>query len=323
MPRTYFITGGAGNLACQLTFQLCRQGSRIILFDRVDRPTAPIAPGVEYICGDLTRQEEVAERLNACRPDVLLHFASLLSGSCEADRELAWRINMDGAFWLFEAALRAGIQTVFFPSSLATYGDHPPAPLPADFPQWPDSLYGVTKVAGERLGCYYHRRHGMDFRCIRLPMIISRRAPAGAVSAYASRAFVESVQRGGFTFGVNPQTRAAALYVKDVLDGIVTFLDVPRVKLTHSVYNIFGLSPSAAEIAESIQRVRPDCQFHFKPDPGVVKLIESWPASIDDLAARRDWGWAPKYDLDRLTADFLAELSAEQCPPADARGGAR
>jgi threonine 3-dehydrogenase len=315
MPESYLITGGAGNLACQLTFELAGAGNSITLFDVASGPAAAVARGSRYVRGDMTRGDDIAAVLESSRPTTVLHFASLLSGSCEADRGLAWRVNMDGAFALFEAALRAGVRTVFFPSSLATYGGTPPGALAEDFPQWPAGLYGVTKVACERLGVYYAERHGLDFRCLRLPVVISRYAPAGAASAYASRAFVEAVAAGQFTFKVRPDTRTAAVYVRDVLGGIVGLLAAPAGKLTRRVYNIAGLSVTPAEVADAITRRLPGVRFRFDPDPPVADLVAGWPAAVDDAAARRDWGWQPRFDLDRLADDFLADLRRPEGPP--------
>lgn len=316
MPETYLITGGAGNLACQLSFDLVARGRRVVLFDVAERPASDVAPGCEYVRGDLTRGADVAALIDRHRPGVILHFASLLSGASEQDRDLAWRVNMDGAFGLLEAAVRTGVRQFFFPSSVATYGGAVPSPLPEDFPQWPTGLYGATKVACERLGVYYHARHGLDFRCIRVPIVLSRFAPAGAASAYASRAFIDGVLAGRFTFRVAPQIRACAVYVKDVLTGIMALLDAPAARLTRRVYNIHGLSPSVDELTAAIAARVAGVDFRFDPDPAVVAMIGGWPSEIDDAAARRDWGWRPAYDLDRMADDFIAELRRTPGPAA-------
>ncbi len=311
MSERYLITGGAGNLACQLTFLLAAPSDSVALMDIADRPAAATAPGCDYLRCDISDQRALAERIEQLRPTTILHFASLLSGSCEEDRSLAWRVNMNGSFALFEAAIRNGVGKVFFPSSLATYGGTIPSPMPEDHPQWPEGLYGVTKLACERLGAYYATRHGLDFRCLRLPIVISRHAPAGAASAFASRAFVEAVQSGGYTFRVSPEPETSAVYVPDVLRGIVRLLDAPRERLSRQGYNIHGLPISAASIARAISARQPRARFDFDTDPHVAALISGWPSVIDDRAARHDWGWAPQYDIDRMADHFIAELRAE------------
>lgn len=307
MNGTCLITGGAGNLACQLTHRLAQRGGQILVADVAEGPVAPIPEGCRYIRGDLAAPGAIEQLIAEHRPEVVIHFASLLSGSSETDRPLAWRLNADASFALFEAALKAGVRQVFFPSSVAAYGGPLPDPVPEDQPQWPTGLYGATKLAVERLGTYYHVKHGLDFRSIRLPVVISRFAPLGAASAYASRAFVEAADQGRFVFKVRPQTGPSLIYVKDVLRAILALLDAPAERLTRRVYNIQAISPTAAEIAEAICRRLPAAQLSFEPDPATTALIESWPIRFDDAAARRDWGWRPQYDLPALADDFLGE----------------
>lgn len=316
MGERFLITGGAGNLACQLTFALADQADDIALMDIAKGPAAATAPGCRYIRSDISDRNATAECVQEVRPTTILHFASLLSGSCEQNRELAWRVNMDGMFALFETAIRNGVGKIFFPSSLATYGGTLPSPLPEDHPQWPEGLYGVTKVACERLGAYYAARHGLDFRCLRLPVVISRHAPAGAASAFASHAFVEAFRTGAYTFKVFAESQVSAVYVPDVLRAVVRLLESPRDRLNQPVYNIHGLSISAEMIARAISSRVPGSRFDFAPDLPTAHLIASWPAVVDDQAARRDWGWQPRYDaVDRLADDVLAELRAEASSP--------
>ena len=312
MGDTFLLTGGAGNLACQLTFDLAQEGHRVVLFDVAEAPQAPVAGGCVFVRGDITSREDIAAALSQHRPQRILHFASLLAGSSEQDRELAWRVNMTATFSLFELAVEHGVRQVFFPSSLASWGGKLPNPLPEDFSQWPDSLYGVCKMALERLGVYYHEKHGLDFRCLRLPVVLSAFAPAvGAASAYASRAFVEGVRCGQFTFRVRPQTRASTMYIKDVLRAIVELIEAPAQKLTRRVYNIHAIAPSAQQIADAVISRIPDAEMVFEPDLEAARLIESWPTEIDDASARRDWGWQPQYSLETLADDFIQDLRRE------------
>jgi threonine 3-dehydrogenase len=304
--ETILITGGAGNLARQLTDELVAAGHRVVL---VDLP--PPAPGLphEYHVADISDRERIELILAEVRPDRVLHFASLLSGGSEHDRARAWRVNVDGAFGLFEAALATGVGSVFFPSSVAAYGSPLPETVPPDQPQWPTGLYGVTKACVERLGVYYHQRFGLDFRCLRLPVVVSRFAPSGAASAYASRCFVEAASEHRYSFRVRPETRPSLIYVKDVLRAVRQLIEAPAEQLTRRVYNLQALSPTAAEISSAISRRVPEAELDFDPDPETVQLIESWPVRFDDTAARSDWGWAPCFDLDSLADDFLEELA--------------
>ena len=202
--------------------------------------------------------------LDIHRPDAVVHLASLLSGSCERDRRLAWRVNCDGMLGLLELSLEYGVGTFLFPSSVASYGGQLPNPLPEDAAQWPDGLYGVTKIAGERLGVYYQRTHGLDFRSVRLPIVVSRHAPPGAASAYASRAFIEAVEHGRYVFPVRPRACVSLMYVEDALEALVGLLAAPQERLSRRVYNLQSISPTAQEIATAIQARLPRGRALFR-----------------------------------------------------------
>jgi len=305
------ITGGAGNLACQLSWLLQERFKRILLFDRAKAPTGKISPISQFVQGDLLNEHQIVELFEEHKPTAVIHLASLLSGSCEQDRSLAWKVNMDGTFSLLETALRNGKPKVLFASSVAAFSGRLPAVLTDDTPQWPETLYGVTKMAVERLGCYYQKRHGLDFRCIRLPITISRHAPRGAASALASHAFIEAVHSGKFVFAVRPETKLAAIYVRDVLRAFANLLSASETTLTRRVYNIGGFTTTPREIAAAIKCRLPKAVMEFCPDDAVDSVLAAWPSAIDDSAARHDWQWRTEWNIDRTADDFLTLLKAE------------
>lgn len=311
---TCLITGGAGNLACQLTWPLSDRYDRVVLLDVANRPVGPTAPNSCFERGDLLDTTGLDALFARHSPAAVIHLASLLSGSCERDRDRAWKVNMDATFGLFEAALRHGRPTVLFASSVAAFGGNLPAVLADDTPQWPTTLYGVTKMAAERLGCYYHEKHGLDFRCLRLPITVSRHAPAGAASAIASHAFLEAARAGRFTFPSRPDTPLALIYVRDVLHAFAGLLAAPASGLSRRVYNIAGMTTTSRQIAAAIRRRLPDAAIGFEPDDAVDRVLASWPGEIDDSTARRDWQWRPEWDLERMADDFLAAVAADAEP---------
>lgn len=308
--RTTLVTGGGGNLARRLADRFGERGDRVVLLDLA--PDPPVDPNceAEYVVCDVADRERLEEVFRRERPRIVLHCASLLSGSSEDDRERAWRVNVDGSFAVFEAAIATGTERIFFPSSVAAYGPPLPESVSLDQPQWPTGLYGVTKMAVERLGVYYRERHGLDFRCLRLPVVVSRDAPPGAASAYASRAFVESVERGGYVFRVAREVRPSLVYVKDAIRAITKLVEAPVERLSRGVYNVQALSPTAGELADAIAARRPGVELLFEPDERVNALVSGWPIVLDDWAAREDWGWQPHYDLAAMADDFLAALEA-------------
>jgi threonine 3-dehydrogenase len=240
------------------------------------------------------------------RPDYILHFGSLLSGACEENLERAWQINGTASLALLEAAAKIPHCVFFFPSTGATYGSGVPDPMPEDQAQWPGNFYGVAKVAIERAGVYLHKKRGLDFRCLRFPMVLSPSAPATAVSAYASRAFVEARSGRPFVFPVSPETGISTIYVKDVIDGICRLLNAEAKQLTRRVYNVHSFGPTASDIAHAIQQLVPTFRYEFKPDAFVDALLRGWPRVHEDASARRDWGWSPRFDLEATARDMIS-----------------
>ncbi len=309
MKETILITGGAGNLASQLSFELDGMADEIVLVDIAKSPITRTAENCVYIQENLNNRNELRKIIQHYRPHTVVHFASLLSGSSEQDRELAWKVNMDGTFALFELSLELGIKKFFFPSTLATYGGKLPKSLPEDTPQWADGLYGVTKSSIERLGVYYQRQHGLDFRCLRLPITVSPFAPTAAASSYASRVFVEGVEQKRYTFNVNPHTRASLMYVDDAISGIAQVLRAPVETLTKRVYNVHSLSPTAEEIANAASKRIAGIEIAYEPNEKVIAVVENWPVIVEDQSARNDWGWSPKFSLDAMADDMIVRLT--------------
>jgi threonine 3-dehydrogenase len=280
--------------------------AHVTLFDRVDPGVN--SPTITSVAGDITDTVLVRSLFARARPTHILHLASMLSGSSEQDRRAAWRINAAASFELLELSIEFAVEQFFFPSTSLTYGRNPPDSVPEDLPQWPENLYGATKVAVERLGAYYHARHGLDFRSFRLPLVISRHAPPAATTAFASHAYMAAVQRNSFTFPVTPEATISTIYVQDVLRGMKAFIDAPGDRLSRRVYNLHHLSLSAGEVAAVLRRHVPGFQPTFAPDPMIMRLARDWPARFDDTAARRDWNWNPTFDLETMTVDFLDEI---------------
>jgi nucleoside-diphosphate-sugar epimerase len=307
------ITGGAGNLGSRLVIPLVQRGDRVVAFDIRSEPHFESAEFREtvVIVGDLADRARVLRVVREHKIETIFHFGAILSSSAEENPYDAWRANMDGMVNVVDAARFGGTKQVIFSSTIATYGAHRSGPLTEDAPQWPVSLYGVTKVAGERLGVYYHHQFALDFRAIRLPAVIAARGSGGGASAYVSAAFEESVFKGGYEFYVNPRTRAPMLYVGDAVRGFLDLQGAPEKNLSRRVYNIAGIAPSAEELAQAIQTRLPKVQITYRPDPLKCAIVESWPHRIDDSAARNDWAWDSRWDLERTTDEVIEVLRHE------------
>jgi threonine 3-dehydrogenase len=288
-----------------VAWALEKRFDRLILTDIVPAFTSPAPPNAIYEqmdIGDFARLERLVQ---THRPNAIIHLASLLSASSEKDRRKTWHINTTATLEIIEQALRLSNCRVLFASTLATYGGHLPKLVGEDEPQWPSTLYGVTKVACERLGAYAREAQGLDFRCVRLPIILSPQAPPAALSAMVSRAFVESMENGRFVFHARPETLVASLYVKDVISGFVDLLEAPCERIAQPVYNLAGYTATLADFSAAILKRLPRVEHRFEPDPDIEGVLAGWPGALDDAPARRDWGWNHRFDLEATADDFL------------------
>ena len=304
----YLVTGGAGNIACQFSQRLPRD-AEVLLTDIAKAPFSTIGDNATYQRLNVTQRAEIEEMVGRERPDVILHFASLLSGQSEADRNTAWEVNMQGAFNTFEAALKFGVDRVVFLSSIASFGSPLPDPVPEDCEQWPRGFYGFTKAAVERLGFYYKETLGLEFRSIRLPIVISPYPSPGAASSYASNVFIAAVRDGGYTLQVRESANPAIIYIEDCLKAIDLLTHASAAGLSRASYNLFSCAPTAGEIGTEIQKRVPEVEIDFALDEQVADLIDSWPRQIDDQAARSDWNWCPEFGLPEIADDFLFRLT--------------
>lgn len=306
--QRFLITGAGGNLARQLLAELRAQGKETLGIDLTPPPAAQRAGAWRQ--ADVTDRSGMARLLAEFRPQCILHMASLLSISSAADPRRAWQVNAGAAVELLELAAEHGVQRFFFPSTSATYGGRLPDPLPEDHPQWPDNIYGATKVAVERVGACFALSRGLDFRSVRLPIVVSPYAPPAAVSAYASHLFTAAARGESFTVPVAPEVAVAAIYVRDVTRGILRLVAAAEERLTRRVYNLHGFAASAGALAQAAARRAPGFAYRFAPEELATRILGGQPSVYVDASARRDWGWEPQFDLAATADDMLASFSA-------------
>jgi threonine 3-dehydrogenase len=306
-PENVLITGGNGNLGRLVANKLLARGQRVVKFDIPGTEPASVQANETVVSGDIRDTEALKSILAEHRPDTIYHLASLLSGSSEADLSRAWEVNANASFHLLNLAFETGVGKLFFASTAASYGPVDADPMPQDYPQWPENMYGATKVAVERMGVYFKRKHGLDFRCLRFPLVVSPFAPEGAVSAFPSQAFRAAFNGQPFRFPVAESTGMSTLFLEDVIDSIVNFTAVDAAQLSRHVYNLHAYYLSAGMVADAAVKRFPGFDFGFEPITAVEHLISSWPDVVDDADARRDWGWQPAFDFDQ-SADRICEL---------------
>jgi len=306
------ITGAGGQIGHDLIGTLAAE-HEVISTDLAPRPPSHAhAGGKSWKRLDVTDPDATEQLVARVKPDLVFHLAAILSARGEKDPRLAYDVNQTGTWNVLEACRKAGVGRLVFTSSIAVFGPPPSGPLPDPTPDdvalHPTTMYGVTKVAGELLCAYYTSKHGVDCRGVRFPGLISAAMPGGGSSDYALFMYVDAVRKGGYEAFARPDTRIPLMYMPDGVRALIEVAFADRERLTRSIYNIAAMSPRADEIGKSIQRVIPDAQFTYAPDPRRQAILDSWPKSLADAAARRDWGWKPKYDLDGMTDDLIPRV---------------
>ncbi|MEM7561697.1 MAG: NAD-dependent epimerase/dehydratase family protein [Pseudomonadota bacterium] len=304
---TILITGGNGNLGRLVADKLLAGGCQVVKFDVPGSESDTTLVNESIVTGDVRDIELLRNTIEQHQPRKVYHLASLLSGSSELDLQGAWEINATASFNLMHLSVEFGVEQFFFASTAATYGPVDENPMSQDYPQWPESMYGATKVAVERLGVYFKQKHRLDFRCLRFPLVVSPFAPTTAVSAFPSHAFRAATNGDGFSFPVARETGVSTLFLEDVIDSIVDYTAVNPEKLTRHAYNLHSYYLTAGMVAEELTMRFPGFQYSYDPVDSVERLISSWPDTADDRDAANDWGWSPKFDFGR-SVDRMLEM---------------
>jgi nucleoside-diphosphate-sugar epimerase len=320
------ITGAGGEIGHGLVTALSESGSPIITLD-VSPLDASLAPRVaREFTGSITDLSLLERMLAEFEVDRVFHLAALLSTRSEFTPVAAHHVNVEGTLNLLEFAQRQGEShgrpVVFvYPSSIAAYG------LPSleakaragavseDQFAHPTTMYGCNKLYCEQLGAYYARHYKqlsadaiarVDFRCVRFPGLISAvTLPSGGTSDYAPEMIHAAAQREPYDCFVRRDTTIPFMAMPDGVQALLTLANAPRSRLTRSAYNLSAFNPSAEAICDVVARAFPDARIGFKVDAKRQGIVDSWPAAVDDSAARHDWGFAPRYDFDRAFHEYL------------------
>ncbi len=260
---------------------------------------------------DATDKEAVRQILIDFDIDEVYLMAAILSASAEKIPDKAWEINMKVLFNALELSKEGFINKLFWPSSIAVFGPHTPR---IDTPQYtvmdPNTVYGISKLAGERWIEYYNNHYDVDVRSVRYPGIISwKTLPGGGTTDYAVEIFHEALQNRHYTSFLAPHTRLPMMYMPDAIEATINIMEADKEKLRiKNSYNIAGISFTPEELATAIQQYLPDFSIDYQPDFRQA-IAESWPESINDAYAFKDWHWHHKYDLDAMVRDMLQNLS--------------
>lgn len=311
MP-TILVTGALGQIGSELVPALrARYGAENVIATDLKA----LSPGDGLGAGpyghlDCTEAQQVYEAVRRYDVDVVYHLAALLSASAEAAPQLAWSVNMSGLYNVLEVAREYRCK-VFFPSSIGAFGPGTPRDAtPQVTVQRPNTIYGVTKVSGELLCDYYAHRFGVDTRGLRLPGLISYvAAPGGGTTDYAVEMFIHAVRYARYSCFLASDTRLDMMYMPDAVTAMMDLMEADEARLHHrNAYNITAMSITPAELAAAIRQHIPDFLVDYDVDPVRQAIADSWPRSMDDAAARQDWNWEPRFDLNAMTSDMIARL---------------
>jgi len=259
---------------------------------------------------DCTSQRQIQEAVRRYQIDTVYHLAALLSAVAEQKPQVAWDINMGGLYRVLEVA-RENRCAVFVPSSIGAFGPTTPRDrTPQDTIQRPTTMYGVTKVAGELLCDYYHQRFGVDTRGVRYPGIISYVAPpGGGTTDYAVEIYYDAIRHGRYTCFLDAGTCLDMMYMPDAIKAAIEVMEADAARLRHrNAFNVTAMNFTPEQVAAAIRRHIPGFAIDYAVDPVRQRIADSWPDSLDDSAAREEWGWTPAYDLEAMTADMLTHL---------------
>ena len=314
--RKILVTGALGQIGSELTMRL----REVYGEDNVVASSKSAKDGqIEltetglFEVVDVTNRQQLAEAVQKHKINTIIHLAAVLSAVGESNPDLAWDVNINGLYNVLEVA-RTENCSVFTPSSIAAFGDSTPKDnTPQDTIQRPSTMYGVTKVAGELLCDYYYHKFGVDTRGVRFPGLISYKTlPGGGTTDYAVHIYYEALRSKKYTSYIGPGTKMDMMYMPDALDAIVDLMEADPKKLVHrNAFNVTAMSFAPEDIARSIQKFIPEFELDYDVDPVRQAIAESWPNSLDDSAAREEWGWNPKYDLDAMTEDMLKNLKVK------------
>jgi nucleoside-diphosphate-sugar epimerase len=302
------VTGAAGQIGSVLSKRLIE----IYGIDNVIQTDIRVPEGGEGIWKvlDITNLERYGQLIDKYQITNIYHLAALLSASGEKNPQFTWNINLTSYLSLLELLRTKKIESLFYPSTIAAFGENTPQ---VNTPQFtvmePTTMYGITKATGELLNQYYFNKYNIDIRSVRYPGIIGWQSkPGGGTTDYAVDIYYAAKKKELFNCFLGQDTTLPMMYMDDAINATIDLMHAPieSIKIRTS-YNIAGVSFSPKEIYESILKYIPDFKIEYNPDFR-QRIAETWPQSLDDSHARTDWGWSNKYNLDEMTKDMLDHI---------------
>jgi nucleoside-diphosphate-sugar epimerase len=310
--KRILVTGAVGQIGSELTMALRKRygNDNVLATGRKTKPSKTLRNSGPFEFIDITKRETVEKVVKEYDIDTIYNMAAILSAVGEEKPLSCWNVNINGLYNILEIAREHQMTRVFVPSSIAVFGPEAPREdTPQETVLKPRTMYGLTKVAGELLGDYYFKKFNIDVRGVRYPGIISSGTlPGGGTTDYAVEIFYEAIKNKKYTCFVKRDTVLPMMYMPDCIKATIDLMEADISRLVHHCdFNLGAMSFSAGELADEIRKHIPEFECEYKPDFR-QDIADSWPQSIDDSAAQREWGWKPRYDLPTMTKDMLDEL---------------
>ena len=310
--KKILVTGSVGQIGSELTMLLrdLYGNDNVVAGGNRTKPSGKLLESGPFEIVDCTNAEQLAETVKKYKIDTIYHLAAILSAVAEAKPNLAWNVNINGLYNVLEVA-RENNCAVFTPSSIGAFGPStPPDDTPQDTIQRPNTMYGVTKVAGELLCDYYYKRFNVDTRGVRYPGIISNETlPGGGTTDYAVDIYYEAIKKKQYTSFLKAGTFLDMMYMPDALKAAVDIMEADPAKLIHrNAFNISTMSFDPEMLGTSIRKHIPEFKLDYDVDEMRQAIADSWPNNMDDSAAKEEWGWNYDYDLPKMTEDMLSVL---------------
>lgn len=311
--KRILVTGATGQIGSELVIELRKKYGQenVIAAGHKRKPSEKLLESGPFEYVDVTDRGTIRTVVKKYDIDEVYHLASILSATGEENPQLAWNVNMGGLYDVLEIAREHNIAKVFWPSSIAVFGPEAPSvKAPQNAVLIPKTMYGVAKVAGELLCNYYFVRYGLDVRSVRYPGIISSETPpGGGTTDYAVEIFYEAIKKKRYTCFVREDTVLPMMYMPDCIKAALDLMDTDASNVNNRTsYNVTAMNFSAGELVAEIKKHIPEFKCEYKPDFR-QKIADSWPMSIDDSVARREWGWNPTFNLVSMTKDMIERLS--------------
>ncbi|MCR9265424.1 MAG: NAD-dependent epimerase/dehydratase family protein [Flavobacteriaceae bacterium] len=311
MQKPILILGACGQIGTELTMELRNKyGRESVIASDIREGNNSLMESGPFELLDATNYEAIENVVMHYEIDEVYLMAAMLSATAEKFPMRAWNLNMGSLFNILNLAREGKISKIFWPSSIAVFGPNTPKDdTPQSTIMEPSTVYGISKQSGERWCEYYFKKFGVDVRSVRYPGLISwKTMPGGGTTDYAVEIYHDALKKGAYQSFLDKETRLPMMYMDDAIRATISLMESPAENLTiRSSYNLGSMSFTPNEVAKSIQKHIPDFTISYAPDFR-QQIADSWPSSIDDTPARKDWGWQPGFDLDQTTVEMLENL---------------